>query len=55
MAHHQGMGLLSLLHLLRDQPMQRRFLAHAVQVARFGYLPPAIVTRLDRIAAGAER
>lgn len=27
MAHHQGMGLLSLLHLLRDQPMQRRFLA----------------------------
>ena len=27
MAHHQGMGLLSLLYLLRDQPMQRRFLA----------------------------
>ena len=25
MAHHQGMGLLSLLYLLRDQPMQRRF------------------------------
>lgn len=27
MAHHQGMGLLSLLHLLREQPMQRRFVA----------------------------
>lgn len=38
-----------------SQPMQRRFLAHAVQVARFGDLPPAIATRLDRIAAGSER
>ncbi|MDQ3057013.1 MAG: cyclic beta 1-2 glucan synthetase, partial [Pseudomonadota bacterium] len=27
MAHHQGMGLLSLLYLLRDQPMQKRFVA----------------------------
>jgi cyclic beta-1,2-glucan synthetase len=27
MAHHLGMGLLSLVHLLRDQPMQRRFVA----------------------------
>jgi cellobiose phosphorylase len=27
MAHHQGMSLLSLLYLLRDQPMQRRFMA----------------------------
>jgi len=27
MAHHQGMGLLSLVYLLRDQPMQRRFVA----------------------------
>ncbi|HEX2612978.1 MAG TPA: glucoamylase family protein, partial [Fibrobacteria bacterium] len=27
MAHHQGMGLLSLLHLLKERPMQRRFLA----------------------------
>lgn len=27
MAHHQGMGLLSLSHLLHDQPMQRRFVA----------------------------
>ncbi len=25
MAHHQGMGLLSLAHLLLDRPMQRRF------------------------------
>lgn len=29
MAHHQGMGLLGLLHLLREQPMQKRFLADA--------------------------
>ena len=28
MAHHQGMGFLSLTHLLLDQPMQRRFLAN---------------------------
>jgi cyclic beta-1,2-glucan synthetase len=27
MAHHLGMGLLSLVHLLREQPMQRRFVA----------------------------
>jgi cellobiose phosphorylase len=27
MAHHQGMGLLSLAHLLLDQPMQKRFMA----------------------------
>ncbi len=25
MTHHQGMGFLSLLHLLRDRPMQKRF------------------------------
>ncbi|MGO4222031.1 glucoamylase family protein [Lysobacter sp. TAF61] len=29
MAHHQGMGLLSLDHLLRHQPMQKRFVADA--------------------------
>ena len=29
MAHHQGMGLLSLAYLLRDQPMQKRFMADA--------------------------
>ena len=29
MAHHQGMGLLSLDYLLRDQPMQKRFVADA--------------------------
>jgi cyclic beta-1,2-glucan synthetase len=28
MAHHQGMSLMSLLFLLKDKPMQRRFLAH---------------------------
>ena len=27
MAHHQGMGFLSLAYLLRDQPMQKRFVA----------------------------
>ncbi|HET9483672.1 MAG TPA: glucoamylase family protein [Xanthomonadales bacterium] len=27
MAHHQGMGLLSLSYLLHDQPMQKRFVA----------------------------
>ncbi|MGV8921961.1 MAG: GH36-type glycosyl hydrolase domain-containing protein [Thermomonas sp.] len=27
MAHHQGMGLLALVHLLREQPMQQRFVA----------------------------
>ncbi|MEO6264028.1 MAG: glucoamylase family protein [Luteimonas sp.] len=27
MAHHQGMGLLSLAYLLHDQPMQKRFIA----------------------------
>jgi cellobiose phosphorylase len=29
MAHHQGMGFLALVHLLRQQPMQRRFVADA--------------------------
>lgn len=29
MAHHQGMGLLALDYLLRDQPMQKRFIADA--------------------------
>ncbi|MEZ0471612.1 GH36-type glycosyl hydrolase domain-containing protein [Luteimonas salinilitoris] len=29
MAHHQGMGLLALDYLLRDQPMQKRFVADA--------------------------
>ncbi|MEJ1095566.1 MULTISPECIES: glucoamylase family protein [unclassified Pseudoxanthomonas] len=29
MAHHQGMGLLALDHLLREQPMQKRFAADA--------------------------
>jgi len=30
MAHHQGMSLLSLAHVLLDQPMQRRFLGDPV-------------------------
>jgi len=30
MAHHQGMSLLSLLSLLRDRPMQRRFMSCAM-------------------------
>ena len=29
MAHHQGMGFLALDHLLREQPMQKRFVADA--------------------------
>ena len=29
MAHHQGMGFLALAYLLRDQPMQKRFMADA--------------------------
>jgi cellobiose phosphorylase len=29
MAHHQGMGFLSLAYLLHDQPMQKRFVADA--------------------------
>jgi cyclic beta-1,2-glucan synthetase len=29
MAHHQGMGFLALAYLLRDQPMQKRFVADA--------------------------
>ncbi|MEO6103289.1 MAG: glucoamylase family protein, partial [Pseudoxanthomonas sp.] len=29
MAHHQGMGFLALDYLLRDQPMQKRFMADA--------------------------
>ena len=27
MAHHQGMSLLALVYLLRDRPMQRRFMS----------------------------
>ena len=33
MAHHQGMAFLSLAYLLRDQPMQRRFLAEPAMKA----------------------
>jgi hypothetical protein len=33
MAHHEGMNLLSLAHLLIDQPMQRRFQASPILLA----------------------
>ncbi len=38
-----------------SQGMQRRFLAHALQVAARGDIAPALAARLDRIAAGDER
>lgn len=38
-----------------SQILQRRFLAHALQVGLSGDLPAAVAARLDRIAAGKER
>ncbi|WP_395541889.1 DUF2924 domain-containing protein [Neotabrizicola sp. sgz301269] len=38
-----------------SQPMQRRFLAFELQARRSGGLPPALLARLDRIAAGEAR
>ena len=38
-----------------SQPMQRRFLAFELQAKQEGGLPPALLARLDRIAAGEER
>ena len=38
-----------------SQPMQRRFLAFELQARKEGGLPPALLARLDRIAAGEER
>jgi len=38
-----------------SQPMQRRFLAFDLQARASGGLPPALLARLDRIAAGEER
>ncbi len=38
-----------------SQILQRRFLAHALQVRHSGDLPTAAAARLDRIAAGKER
>ncbi len=35
--------------------LQRRFLAHALQVRERGDLAPALAARLDRLAAGTER
>ncbi len=37
------------------QPMQRRFLAYALQVRRDGHLPTALMARLQRIALGEAR
>ena len=38
-----------------SQPMQRRFLAFALQASQRGGVPPAVLARLDRIAAGDAR
>jgi cyclic beta-1,2-glucan synthetase len=38
MAHHQGMGLLSLSYLLQDRPMQRRFESHPLFQATMSLL-----------------
>ena len=38
-----------------SQPMQRRFLAFELQARRSGGLPPALLARLNRIAAGEAR
>ncbi|MCX7287511.1 MAG: DUF2924 domain-containing protein [Rhodobacterales bacterium] len=38
-----------------SQTMQRRFLAFELQAGKEGGLPPALLARLDRIAAGEER
>ncbi len=48
MAHHQGMSLLALVSLLRDHPMQRRFLACPLLNAADLLLQE----RVPRIAAG---
>lgn len=38
-----------------SQPVQRRFIAHALQVKKYGDLAPTLAARLDRIASGSER
>lgn len=38
-----------------SQILQRRFLAHALQVRHSGDLPTAAAARLDRVAVGTER
>ena len=64
MAHHQGMGLLSLDYLLRDQPMQRRFVADTEfqatllllqeRIPRIGVFHPHEVEALGEHSAMAE-
>ncbi|WP_282244356.1 glycoside hydrolase family 94 protein [Stenotrophomonas sp. PS02300] len=64
MAHHQGMGLLSLDYLLRDQPMQRRFVADVEfqatllllqeRIPRIGVFHPHEVESLGEHAATAQ-
>jgi len=64
MAHHQGMGLLSLDYLLRDQPMQRRFVADVEfqatllllqeRIPRVGVFHPHEVESLGEHAATAQ-
>ncbi|WP_083279909.1 glycoside hydrolase family 94 protein [Stenotrophomonas sp. LM091] len=64
MAHHQGMGLLSLDYLLRDQPMQRRFVADVEfqatllllqeRIPRIGVFHPHEVEALGEHSAMAE-
>lgn len=64
MAHHQGMGLLALDYLLREQPMQRRFVADVEfqatllllqeRIPRIGVFHPHEVEALGEDAAVAE-
>ncbi len=64
MAHHQGMGLLALDYLLRDQPMQRRFVADVEfqatllllqeRIPRIGVFHPHEVEALGEHSAMAE-
>ena len=48
MAHHQGLSLLALVSFLRDQPMQRRFLANPV--LRAAHL--LLQERVPKVSAG---
>jgi len=45
MAHHQGMSLLALAHLLRGQPMQKRFMAEP----RFKATEPLLEERVPHV------
>ncbi|MCA9120425.1 MAG: cyclic beta 1-2 glucan synthetase [Planctomycetaceae bacterium] len=66
MAHHEGMGLLSLAYVLLDKPMQRRFMAdpmlraadlllhERVPKATAAVFPHASEASVTRLAAGEE-